>query len=105
MARAGFEKRLSRRRTLSRCSRPRYLTAAAGLFTRVVPDADLEREAESLVASLTALSSTALALTKLLFYQLDGRSVEDGLALGARVNAAARQTPDFRTAIARFLAR
>ena len=52
-----------------------------------------------------AASPSALALTKQLFYQLDGRRFEEGIALGARVNALARQTPDFREAIARFLAR
>jgi len=87
----------------------RVLTApearGAGLLARVVPDAALEREAGSLISSLTEASPSALALTKQLFYQLDGRSLDDGLALGARVNAAARQTPDFRAAIARFLER
>jgi len=87
----------------------RVLTAAeareAGLLGRVVPDAALEREARSLVSGLVDASPSALALTKQLFYQLDGRSLEDGVALGARVNAAARQTPDFLAAIARFLER
>jgi methylglutaconyl-CoA hydratase len=87
----------------------RLLTAreavALGLIARTVPDADLERVAGSLVADLAALSGSALALTKQLFYQLDGRSTDDGVALGARVNAAARQTPDFRAAIAGFLRR
>jgi len=77
----------------------------AGLVSRVVPDAELDREVEALTRALAAASPTALALTKQLFYQLDGRSVEDGVALGARVNALARQTPDFRAAIARFLQR
>jgi methylglutaconyl-CoA hydratase len=87
----------------------RVLTAqeawAAGLLARVVPGAALEREARSLISSLAEASPSALALTKQLFYQLDGRSLEDGIALGARVNAAARQTPDFRAALARFLDR
>jgi methylglutaconyl-CoA hydratase len=78
---------------------------AAGLLARVVPEADLERETRALVDGLAQASATALALTKQLFYQLDGRGLEDGVALGARVNAVARQTPDFRTAIARFLRR
>ena len=38
-----------------------------------------------------------------LFCQLDGRTLDDGIALGARVNALARQMPDFRAAIANFL--
>jgi hypothetical protein len=44
-----------------------------------------------------------MALSKQLFHQLDGRSVDEGIALGARINALARETPDFRSAIARFL--
>ena len=62
-------------------------------------------EAAALVAGLAGASPSALALTKQLFYQLDGRTVEEGIALGARVNALARQTPDFRAAIAQFLRR
>ena len=50
-----------------------------------------------------AASPSALALTKQLFCQLDGRTLDDGIALGARVNALARQMPDFRAAIANFL--
>jgi methylglutaconyl-CoA hydratase len=76
---------------------------AAGLVTRVVPDDDLEREASAMTTALAAVSPSALALTKQLFYQLDGRNLDDGIALGARVNALARQTPDFRAAIAQFL--
>ena len=87
----------------------RLLTApealSAGLIARVAPDAELEREAGTLVSGLAGTSPSALALTKQLFYQLDGRSADDGIALGARVNAAARQTPDFRAAITRFLRR
>ena len=76
---------------------------AAGLLARVVPDADLDREVEALARQLADTSITALALTKHLFYQLDSASVDDAIALGARVNALARATPDCREAIARFL--
>ena len=78
---------------------------AAGLVSRVVPDADLEREAGDLARTLAAAPASALALTKQLFYHLDGQSFDQGIALGARVNALARQAPEFRDAIARFLAR
>jgi methylglutaconyl-CoA hydratase len=77
----------------------------AGLVARVVPDGDLEREVSAIATALAAVSGSALALTKQLFYQLDGRSLDEGIALGARVNALARQTPDFRAAIAQFLKR
>jgi methylglutaconyl-CoA hydratase len=74
-----------------------------GLVTRVVPDSDLDRETAALAAGLASSSATAIALTKRLFYQLDGLALSDGIALGARVNAVARSTPDFRDAIAQFL--
>ena len=77
----------------------------AGLVSRVLPDDALEREAGELARSLASAPPSALALTKQLFHQLDGLSFEQGIALGARVNAVARQTPDFREAIGRFLSR
>jgi methylglutaconyl-CoA hydratase len=76
---------------------------AAGLITRVVPDQQLDAAVASLASQLAELSQSALGLTKRLFYQLDGISLEEGIALGARVNAVARGTPDFRNAVAGFL--
>lgn len=76
---------------------------SVGLVTRVVPDADLARESRDLAARLAGASATALGITKRLFYELDTRTLADGIALGARVNAVARGTPDFRQAIAAFL--
>lgn len=76
---------------------------SAGLVTRVVADADLERESQALAEQLAGASATALGITKRLFYELDTRTLADGIALGARVNAVARSTPDFRQAIAAFL--
>lgn len=77
----------------------------AGLVSRVVPEEALEGEGRELARILAGAPASALAMTKQLFYQLDGQSVEQGIALGARVNALVRQTPDFREAIGRFLAR
>ena len=85
----------------------RVLTAdealAAGLVSRVVPDAKLEREGTELAARLVASSASALALTKRLFYELDGKGLAEGIELAARVSAVSRGTPDFREAVARFL--
>ena len=85
----------------------RVLTATeaerVGLISRVVPDDRLERETFSLAAELANTSASALAFTKQLFYQLDNLSLSDGIARGARVNATARATPDFRDAISKFL--
>ena len=77
----------------------------AGLVSRVVPEEALDDEGRELARILAGAPPSALALTKRLFHEMDGRSVEQGVALGARVNALARQTPEFREAIARFLTR
>lgn len=77
----------------------------AGLVSRVVADDAIAEETGAIAARMAEGSATALALTKQLLYELDTLSFADGIALGARVNAAARATPDFRTAIAAFLDR
>jgi methylglutaconyl-CoA hydratase len=76
---------------------------AIGLASRVVPDDGLEEAARALAEGLARSSASAVALTKQLFMGLDNTGFEEGIAQGARVNAVARQTPDFRDAIARFL--
>ena len=76
-----------------------------GLVSRICPDGELEAAALQLASQLAGSSGTAMALTKQLFYQMDGLSLNEGIARGAQVNAEARQTPDFRAAIARFLKR
>jgi methylglutaconyl-CoA hydratase len=75
----------------------------AGLVSRVLPARRFEADVTKLLASLAGLSASALALTKQLFYRLDGAGFADGVRLGAQVNAVARQTPDFRAFIAAFL--
>jgi methylglutaconyl-CoA hydratase len=74
-----------------------------GLISRVVPAVELERATLALAGELARASGSALAFTKRLFYELDGTSLADGISRGARVNAVARNTPDFRDSIARFL--
>jgi methylglutaconyl-CoA hydratase len=74
-----------------------------GLVSRVFAADGFEGEVGTFLATLTGLSGSALALTKQQFYQLDGLGFEDGVKLGARVNAVSRATPDFRNAIAAFL--
>ncbi|MGH7628552.1 MAG: enoyl-CoA hydratase/isomerase family protein [Gemmatimonadales bacterium] len=87
----------------------RVLTAseAAGLgfVSRLAPEAELDRVLASVVGPLAGGSVTAMALTKKLLYELDGREFEEGIRLGARVNAIARTTPDFRERIDQFLSR
>jgi methylglutaconyl-CoA hydratase len=77
--------------------------AQLGLVSRVFPDAELEQRAAEVLRLLATSSATALAFTKQQFYQLDGLPFEDGLRLGADVNAVSRTTPDFRAGLKAFL--
>jgi methylglutaconyl-CoA hydratase len=87
----------------------RLLTAEeachAGLISRVLLPETFDTGIASVAAALAGGSATALGLTKRLLYELDGLSVADGIRLGARVNAAARSTPDLRELVGRFLNR
>ena len=76
---------------------------AVGLISRVVPAGELENEGIQLALRLAGASATALALTKRVLFEQEGKSFAEGIKLGARVNAVARSTPDFRTSIASFL--
>ncbi len=77
--------------------------AAVGLVSRVYEDRDFEEQAAEIVRELAEASPSALAFTKQQFYQLDGLSFDEGLRLGADVNAVSRSTPDFRAALSSFL--
>jgi len=77
--------------------------AGLGLVSRVYEDADFEEQAGEVLRTLAASSASALAFTKQQFYQLDGLPFEDGIRLGADVNAVSRMTPDFRAALQAFL--
>lgn len=79
--------------------------AAVGLVSRTYEDSDFEEQAGDAVRGLASASASALAFTKQQFYQLDGRTFEEGIRLSADVNAVSRSTPDFRAAIAAFLKR
>ena len=74
-----------------------------GLVSRVVPADSFEEDVRALLEQLAGSSPSALALIKRQFYDVEGRSFDDAVALGARVNAVARGTRDFREAVARFL--
>lgn len=77
--------------------------AAHGLASRVYEDTDFEEQAGEVLRVLSEASPSALAFTKQQFYQLDGLGFEEGLRLGADVNAVSRSTPDFRAALSAFL--
>jgi methylglutaconyl-CoA hydratase len=76
---------------------------AMGLVSRVVDDAAFEAEASWVMQALASRPAAAMALTKQLFTDLDGREFGDGILLGARVNALSRTTGDFKRAVQAFL--
>ncbi len=78
---------------------------AAGLVNRVFPKDEFEARAADYLSALAARPAGAVALTKRLFYGLDGASFEDAIARGAEVNALARLTRDFGDGLDRFLHR
>ena len=77
--------------------------ANMGLVSRVLPAAGFEEAVAEIVDALSSGSQSALAFIKKQLYALDGLSFTEAVKLGARTNAAARQTPDFVDAISRFL--
>jgi methylglutaconyl-CoA hydratase len=85
----------------------RLLTAnealGVGLVSRVFAADAFADESGAVVAGLAAASPTATGLIKQQLYALDGRRFADGVSLGARVNATARSTADFKEAVQRFL--
>ena len=78
---------------------------AIGLASRTVAAETFDGEVASVAAALAGASATALGLTKKLLYELDGLGIADGIRLGARVNALARTTREFRELVEKFLSR
>jgi methylglutaconyl-CoA hydratase len=77
--------------------------AALGFVSRVYDDSDFEEQVSDVLRVLAGSSPSSLALCKQQFYQLDGMGFDDGIRLGADVNAVSRTTPDFRAALSTFL--
>jgi methylglutaconyl-CoA hydratase len=74
-----------------------------GLVARVYPADSFDDDARALVSELAGASASALGLIKRQLYEIDGREFEEAIALGAKVNAVARSTPDFKQAVGQFL--
>jgi len=75
----------------------------SGLVSRVVEADQFDIEVDLLLGKLAGGFGSALALTKQQVYEVEGRNFEEAIALGAKVNAVARSTPDFRKAVRAFL--
>src|ERR1044072_5357588 len=76
---------------------------AFGLVNQVFPDESFAEDVTRYVSEFEKMSRSAMALTKTLFYQMDGMSFPEALETGADVNVIARMTDDCQRSIARFL--
>jgi methylglutaconyl-CoA hydratase len=74
-----------------------------GMINRVFADSAFDDEVHSYAAQLATRSSSALALTKSLFYQMDSVAFDAAVSAGVQTNALARLTEDCRRGIQRFL--
>lgn len=76
-----------------------------GLVSRVMPEEMFGARVDEICQSIAKSPREAVRRTKKLFYELEGRPFESGIAHGAQANAEARMTEDFKTGVQRFLQR
>ena len=76
---------------------------AMGLANRVIDDEAFEDEVDAFIAQFQKTSSSAVALTKRLLYQIDSMSFEDALRCGVDTNVTARLSEDCKRGVERFL--
>ena len=77
--------------------------AEIGLVNQIFSDETFDADVNQYLKRFTEVSSTAVALTKTLLYQVDGLAFLEALETGADVNVIARMTEDCQRGIAQFL--
>ena len=77
--------------------------AEIGLVNQIFSDETFDADVNQYLKRFTEVSSTAVALTKTLLYQVDGLAFLEALESGADVNVIARMTEDCQRGIAQFL--
>ena len=76
-----------------------------GLVSRVLADERFGVQVDEICRTISRSPREAVRRTKKLFYELEGRPFESGIAHGAQANAEARMTDEFREGVQRFLQR
>ena len=76
-----------------------------GIVTRVVPDAELQAEAQALAKQLAAGATRALGAAKRLLHHSSSESLETQMELEAQAIAERARTRDAREGIAAFIAK
>jgi 2-(1,2-epoxy-1,2-dihydrophenyl)acetyl-CoA isomerase len=97
------------RRALELALTNRVLTAKEaldwGIVTRVVPDAELQAEAQTLAKQLAAGATRAFGAAKRLLHHSSSESLETQMELEAQAIADQARTRDAREGIAAFIAK
>jgi methylglutaconyl-CoA hydratase len=78
---------------------------ALGLVSRVLSADGFDVAVDDVCQTIAKSPPEAVRRTKRLFYELEGRPFESGIAHGAQANAEARMTDEFREGVRRFLQR
>lgn len=76
-----------------------------GLVSRVIPGERFDAAIEEVSRGMAKSPPEAVRRTKKLFYELEGRPFDSGIAHGAQANVEARMTDEFREGVRRFLER
>jgi methylglutaconyl-CoA hydratase len=76
-----------------------------GLVSRVLSADAFDIAVEEVCQTIAKSPPDAVRRTKKLFYELEGRPFDSGIAHGAQANADARMTDEFRDGVRRFLQR
>src|SRR5919108_1677900 len=98
MVLAILRRNVSEKRAFELITRGEEISAAyakeIGLVNQVFSDDTFDEDVDAYVRRFTEVSSTAVALTKGLLYQVDGLQFMEALETGADVNVIARMTED-----------
>ena len=107
MVLAILRRNVSEKRAFELITRGEEIDAARakeiGLVNQVFGDETFAEQVNEYLRRFGEVSSTAVALTKSLLYQVDGLAFLEALETGADVNVIARMTEDCQAGIARFL--
>jgi len=109
MVMAILRRNVSEKRAFELITLGREITAdeavAIGLANQVLDDEAFDDEVSSFIEQYAKVSSSAVALTKSLLYQMDAMNFADALHCGVDVNVTARMSEDCKQGIERFLRR
>lgn len=107
MVLAILRRNVSEKRAFELITRGEEIDAARaseiGLVNQVYSDETFDEDVKEYLKRFAEVSSTAVALTKSLLYQVDGLAFLEALETGADVNVIARMTDGCQQGISRFL--